>query len=91
MVGKKSNDAYSLRPQNMKSTAMIKWCLLQVNVACGEDGAVKGLGQGKGYVDVSTVDGDTSKAICKAVQASGAEFLEVISLTETQLLEMWNN
>jgi hypothetical protein len=50
MVGKKSNDAYSLRPQNMKSTAMIKWCLLQVNVACGEDGAVKGLGQGKGYV-----------------------------------------
>ncbi len=34
----------------MKSTAMIKWCLLQVNVACGEDGAVKGLGQGKGYV-----------------------------------------
>jgi hypothetical protein len=26
------------------------WCLLQVDVACGEDGAVKGLGQGKGYV-----------------------------------------
>jgi len=47
-----------------------------VHVACGEDGAVKGLGQGKGYVDVSTVDGDTSKAIGKAVRASGAEFLE---------------
>ncbi|CAK9235743.1 unnamed protein product, partial [Sphagnum troendelagicum] len=28
------------------------------------------------YVDVSTVDGDTSKAIYKAVQAKGAEFLE---------------
>jgi 6-phosphogluconate dehydrogenase (decarboxylating) len=27
-------------------------------------------------VDVSTVDGDTSKAIYKAVQAKGAEFLE---------------
>lgn len=26
------------------------WYLLQVHVACGEDGAVKGLGQGKGYV-----------------------------------------
>ncbi len=32
------------------------------------------------YVDVSTVDGDTSKAIYKAVQAKGAEFLEVTSL-----------
>ncbi|KAH9554703.1 hypothetical protein CY35_08G076600 [Sphagnum magellanicum] len=47
-----------------------------IEVACGEDGAVKGLGPGKGYVDVSTVDGDTSKAIYKAVQAKGAEFLE---------------
>ncbi len=42
-------------------------------------------------MDVSTVDGDTSKAIGKAVRASGAEFLEVISLTEAQLLEMRNN
>lgn len=29
------------------------------------------------YVDVSTVDGETSKAICSAVREKGAEFLEV--------------
>ncbi|CAM6025062.1 unnamed protein product [Sphagnum balticum] len=47
-----------------------------IEVACGEDGAVKGLGPGKGYVDVSTVDGDIQGHIYKAVQAKGAEFLE---------------
>ncbi|KAH9554676.1 hypothetical protein CY35_08G075900 [Sphagnum magellanicum] len=52
------------------------WQTQLIEVACGEDGAVKGLGRGKGYVDVSTVDGDTFKAIYKAVQAKGSDFLE---------------
>jgi len=47
-----------------------------MEVACGPEGAVKGLSSGKGYVDVSTVDGETSKAICSAVREKGAEFLE---------------
>lgn len=47
-----------------------------MQVACGPEGAVEGLGERKGYVDVSTVDGQTSKAIGKAVAATGALFLE---------------
>ncbi len=35
-----------------------------------------GLGPGKGYVDVSTVDGATSSSIAAAVRATGAHFLE---------------
>jgi hypothetical protein len=31
------------------------------------------------YVDVSTVDDETAKAISDAVRKTGAEFLEVIS------------
>lgn len=29
------------------------------------------------YVDVSTVDGETSKLICEKIRATGAHFLEV--------------
>lgn len=47
-----------------------------LDVACGEGGAVGGLGEGKGYVDISTVDGATAKEICGAVKAAGAEYLE---------------
>eukprot|EP00246_Nothoceros_aenigmaticus_P017105 TRINITY_DN8143_c0_g1_i1.p1 TRINITY_DN8143_c0_g1~~TRINITY_DN8143_c0_g1_i1.p1 ORF type:complete len:370 (+),score=62.64 TRINITY_DN8143_c0_g1_i1:50-1159(+) len=47
-----------------------------LQVACGPDGAVEGLGERKGYIDVSTVDGDTSKTISKAVTSTGAAFLE---------------
>ncbi|KAI8472738.1 MAG: 6-phosphogluconate dehydrogenase [Monoraphidium minutum] len=37
---------------------------------------VTGLGPGKGYVDVSTVDAETSAAIAAQVRAAGALFLE---------------
>lgn len=47
-----------------------------MEVACGPHGAVKGLSSGKGYVDVSTVDDETAKAISDAVRKTGAEFLE---------------
>eukprot|EP00963_Diacronema_lutheri_P008182 scaffold718_cov342-Pavlova_lutheri.AAC.38 len=45
-------------------------------VACGEEGVVHGMGPGKGYVDVSTVDVQTSTRIGDAIRATGAEFLE---------------
>ena len=44
-------------------------------LACAE-AAAPGLGAGKGYVDVSTVDAGTSAAISKLVKGTGAEFLE---------------
>ncbi|CAI0419546.1 unnamed protein product [Linum tenue] len=45
-------------------------------VACGEHGAANGIGPGKGYVDVSTVDGGTSKLINQRIKSTGASFLE---------------
>ncbi|KAK9755959.1 hypothetical protein RND81_01G062700 [Saponaria officinalis] len=47
-----------------------------MEVACGENGAAKGMGPDKGYVDVSTVDGATSKLISERIKATGASFLE---------------
>jgi glyoxylate/succinic semialdehyde reductase len=44
-------------------------------MACAE-AAAPGLGAGKGYVDVSTVDAGTSAAVSKLVKGTGAEFLE---------------
>jgi len=45
-------------------------------VACGPDGIGEGLGNGKGYVAMSTVDAATSARISVAVVARGARFLE---------------
>ncbi|KAL5579457.1 hypothetical protein UlMin_011899 [Ulmus minor] len=45
-------------------------------VACGKHGAATGMSSGKGYVDVSTVDGETSKSISDQIKATGALFLE---------------
>lgn len=45
-------------------------------VACGPGGIVEGLAPGGGYIDMSTVDADTSAAIAAAVRARGARFLE---------------
>ncbi|XP_050381484.1 glyoxylate/succinic semialdehyde reductase 2, chloroplastic [Argentina anserina] len=47
-----------------------------VDVALGKDGAASGMSSGKGYVDVSTVDVETSKLISGHVKAAGALFLE---------------
>ncbi|XP_076881152.1 glyoxylate/succinic semialdehyde reductase 2, chloroplastic-like isoform X1 [Bidens hawaiensis] len=48
----------------------------QLVVACGEEGAASGMSPGKGYVDVSTVDGPTSKLINGQIKETGALFLE---------------
>jgi glyoxylate/succinic semialdehyde reductase len=45
-------------------------------VATGAQGVAAGMSEGKGYVDVSTVDAATSQAIEAAVTAKGGLFLE---------------
>ncbi|XP_050234850.1 glyoxylate/succinic semialdehyde reductase 2, chloroplastic isoform X2 [Mercurialis annua] len=47
-----------------------------VEVACGKHGAASGMVPGKGYVDISTVDGGTSKLISGHIKDTGALFLE---------------
>nr|XP_029153474.1 uncharacterized protein LOC114924098 [Arachis hypogaea] len=48
----------------------------QIDVACGNHGATNGMALGKGYVNVSTVDVDTSKLISERIKSTGALFLE---------------
>jgi 3-hydroxyisobutyrate dehydrogenase-like beta-hydroxyacid dehydrogenase len=45
-------------------------------IAFGEHGVIEGLSQGKGYVEMSTIDEETSCAIARAVQAKDARYLE---------------
>lgn len=47
-----------------------------MEIALGEHGVVKGIKEGHGYVDVSTVDDATSCAINAALVEKGARFLE---------------
>lgn len=56
--------------------AMLADPVAALEVASGKTGVIHGLGPGRGYVDVSTVDGGTSKTICGLVKATGASFLE---------------
>ena len=45
-------------------------------VCFGKDGVLAGTGPGHDYIDLSTVDDDTSRTIAAAVTATGARFLE---------------
>lgn len=45
-------------------------------VATGADGIAAGMREGKGYVDVSTVDAGTAQKISKAIKGTGATYLE---------------
>lgn len=72
---------YKASPEEVAASCDITFAMLAdpdsaMNVACGKHGAASGMGPGKGYVDVSTVDGDTSKLICQNIKATGAQFLE---------------
>jgi|TARA_R110000744_G_scaffold100991_2_gene194776 3-hydroxyisobutyrate dehydrogenase-like beta-hydroxyacid dehydrogenase len=42
----------------------------------GPDGVLAGIGSGRGYVDMSTVDNTTSKAISNLITQAGGRFLE---------------
>ncbi|KAL6952288.1 Glyoxylate/succinic semialdehyde reductase 2, chloroplastic [Sarracenia purpurea var. burkii] len=72
---------YKSSPKEVAASCDVTFAMLAdpesaVDVACGEHGAARGLSPGKGYVDVSTVDGATSKLICTHIKATGALFLE---------------
>ena len=45
-------------------------------VCFGKEGVLEGIRQGKGYVDMSTVDAETSRQIAQAVTGAGGRFLE---------------
>jgi 3-hydroxyisobutyrate dehydrogenase-like beta-hydroxyacid dehydrogenase len=45
-------------------------------VCFGENGVLAGISEGRGYVDMSTVDADTSRAIAQAITGRGGRFLE---------------
>ncbi|CAN0878045.1 Glyoxylate/succinic semialdehyde reductase 2, chloroplastic [Linum grandiflorum] len=67
-----------LRAVNMVAT-VLTLASYQMEVACGKYGAASGMAPGKGYVDVSTVDGGTSKLINQRIKSTGASFLEAPS------------
>ena len=46
------------------------------SVCFGKDSVLAGMSSGKGYVDFSTVDADTSREINAAITAAGGRFLE---------------
>lgn len=47
------------------------------SMATGEDGLVHGLSAGKVYIDMSSIDPDTTRRVGAAVQAKGADMLDV--------------
>ncbi|KAL5755718.1 hypothetical protein ACOSQ2_020464 [Xanthoceras sorbifolium] len=72
---------YKPSPEEVAASCDVTFAMLAdpesaIDVACGKYGAASGIGPGKGYVDVSTVDGATSKLIHGHIKATGASFLE---------------
>ncbi|KAJ0008420.1 hypothetical protein Pint_28923 [Pistacia integerrima] len=72
---------YMPSPEEVAASCDVTFAMLAdpesaIDVACGKNGAAYGIGPGKGYVDVSTVDGDTSKMISAHIKDTGALFLE---------------
>ncbi|OMO70794.1 6-phosphogluconate dehydrogenase, NADP-binding protein [Corchorus capsularis] len=72
---------YQSSPEEVAANCDVTFAMLAdpesaIDVACGKNGAASGMGPGKGYVDVSTVDVSTSKLINEHIKATGALFLE---------------
>ncbi|KAK4479561.1 hypothetical protein RD792_015079 [Penstemon davidsonii] len=72
---------YKSSPEEVAASCDVTFAMLAdpesaVDVACGKHGAASGMRSGKGYVDVSTVDGATSKLISSQIRSTGALFLE---------------
>ncbi|KAF6152258.1 hypothetical protein GIB67_005912 [Kingdonia uniflora] len=72
---------YKPSPEEVASSCDFTFAMLAdpesaADVAFGNHGAANGMSPGKGYVDVSTVDAETSKLIDRHVKAAGALFLE---------------
>lgn len=47
-----------------------------LEVALGPDGVTEGIQKGAGYIDMSTIDAETSKTIGETIEAAGGRFLE---------------
>ncbi|WCJ39503.1 glyoxylate reductase 2 [Euphorbia peplus] len=72
---------YKPTPEEVAAACDVTFAMLAdpesaVEVACGKNGVATGMSSGKGYVDVSTVDGGSSKLIGERIKSSGALFLE---------------
>ncbi|KAL5057056.1 hypothetical protein RYX36_028660 [Vicia faba] len=72
---------YKSSPEQVAASCDLTFAMLAdpqsaMDVACGKYGVANGMGPGKGYVDVSTVDVDTSKLINGHIKSTGALFLE---------------
>ncbi|CAL5375932.1 unnamed protein product [Camellia sinensis] len=72
---------YKSSPEEVAASCDVTFAMLAepesaLDVACGEHGAARGMSPGKGYIDVSTVDGATSKLIGTKIKDTGALFLE---------------
>jgi 2-hydroxy-3-oxopropionate reductase len=68
-------------PAEVTSTCDITFAMLADpdaarSVALGSDGALEGIGAGRGYVDMSTVDAACATEIGAAIAAKGGRFLE---------------
>ncbi|XP_058774014.1 glyoxylate/succinic semialdehyde reductase 2, chloroplastic-like [Vicia villosa] len=72
---------YKSSPEEVAASCDLTFAMLAdpqsaMDVACGKYGVANGIGPGKGYVDVSTVDVETSKLINGHIKSTGALFLE---------------
>ncbi|GKV09961.1 hypothetical protein SLEP1_g21394 [Rubroshorea leprosula] len=72
---------YKPSPEEVASSCDVTFAMLAdpesaIDVACGKHGAASGMSPGKGYVDVSTVDGSTFRLINGHKYATGTLFLE---------------
>ncbi|WP_029914538.1 NAD(P)-dependent oxidoreductase [Pelobacter seleniigenes] len=56
--------------------AMVSDPTAAAEICFGEQGVIGGIGDSRGYVDMSTVDAETSAKIARAVAAAGGRFLE---------------
>jgi len=68
-------------PAEVTSTCQITFAMLADPAAAHEvcfspGGALAGIGAGRGYVDMSTVDADTAREIGAAISGQGGSFLE---------------
>ncbi|KAL8537755.1 hypothetical protein ACS0TY_012772 [Phlomoides rotata] len=72
---------YKSSPEEVAASCDVTFAMLAdpgsaLDVACGKHGVASGMSPGKGYVDISTVDVDTSKLISSHIKTTGALFLE---------------
>ncbi|MBR7889495.1 NAD(P)-dependent oxidoreductase [Marinomonas sp. A79] len=56
--------------------AMVSDPAAALDICNGPEGVVAGIGEGRGYIDMSTVDDDTSSLISNAITQAGGRFLE---------------